>query len=150
MITRFKVFPASGYQKIFEIGKENIEWLDLEIIHLNPGEEWRSELQEGIEGALVPISGKMGVSMAGINEIRWDHLGGRADIFSAPPWVVYVPRQHRFTISAESKLELAIVRAPCTIDLPPVVINPKRSKQFHLVWQTGAAMCAWWFLPAQG
>jgi 5-deoxy-glucuronate isomerase len=126
MITNFKVTPQSGHQTVIQIG-ENDAWLGLEILRLEPGEAWQGSSGSG-EAALVPLSGKCSVSVDGAYSAKWSGVGGRPDMFSAPPWAVYIPRQTQLTVTAESVLELAIAKAPCDRDLPPAVVRPEDVK----------------------
>ena len=51
-------------------------------------------------------------------------MGGRTGVFSGATVAVYAPRRSELAVTAASKLELAIVKAPCDVDLPPALIAP--------------------------
>ena len=124
MITKYTIKPQSGHQTVFRLGENGIAWLGLEILRLEAGETWQGTLAD-VEAALVALSGRFAVAINGARSAEWNGLGGRPDIFSATPWAVYVPRNSRFKVTAESKLELAIATAPCDQDLPPAVVKPE-------------------------
>jgi 5-deoxy-glucuronate isomerase len=52
-------------------------------------------------------------------------LGGRMDLFSAPPVSLYVPPGQEWSVVAEGPLELGICRAPATGKLPFRIIRPE-------------------------
>lgn len=123
MSTLFKLSPESRYQSVFQPREQNVRWLGLEILRLGAGEEWQSELGD-TEAVLVILSGRCRISVEGLRGGCWEDLGGRPDIFSAPATAVYAPRRGTLTVTAGSRLELAIVKAPCHDDLPPTLITP--------------------------
>lgn len=123
MITKLNIKPQSGHQSIFQIGEDEITWLGLDILRLAPGETWQAEVQDE-EAALIALSGRFSVEVNNGAKSAWSGVGGRADIFSASPWAVYAPRRCKFTITAETQLELAVAKAPSDIDLPPTLVKP--------------------------
>ena len=113
---------GTGHTTVFKVG-DPTRWLGLEILRLSAGQTWGGTLADE-EAALVILSGRCGISVAGKEQARWDGLGGRADIFAASATAVYAPRQSRLEVKAESRLEIAIAKAPCSLDLPPKLILP--------------------------
>ncbi len=120
----FKLSPKLGHQTVFRAGEHNVNWLGLEVLRLETGQEWQGELDDE-EAALVILGGRCTISAA---DQEWFSLGNRADIFSGPPTAVYAPRRSRLHVTAESKLELAIAKAPCKADLPPAIVKPEDVK----------------------
>jgi 5-deoxy-glucuronate isomerase len=114
---------GKGHHKVFSVGDGGVRWLGLETIRLAPGETWRGELKDE-EAALVILGGRASIAVANGTESKWDGLGGRADIFAGPPAAVYAPRRSRLEVKAEAKLELAVAKAPCDVDLPTKLIAP--------------------------
>lgn len=127
MITKFTVQPISGHQTVFQLGKQGIDWLGLDILRLEAGESWQGTLADE-EAALVPLSGRCAVAISGSKSAEWNGVGGRADMFSSAAWAVYVPRQSQFKVTAETKLELAVAKAPSDKDLPPAIVKPEDNK----------------------
>jgi 5-deoxy-glucuronate isomerase len=130
MITKFTVQPKSGHQTVFQHGKQGIAWLGLELLRLEAGESWQGMLDDE-EAALVPLSGRCSIAISGRQPAEWKGVGGRVDMFSGAAWAVYVPRQSKFKITAETKLELAIAKSPCDKDLPPTMVKPEENKQIN-------------------
>ncbi len=117
------VKPPSGpgHHPVFAVGDDGVRWLGLDVLRLGPGETWKGELKDE-EAALVILSGRCTIAVSGASEGRWEGLGGRGDIFAGPPAAVYAPRRSRVEVRAEPKLELAIAKAPCEVDLPAKLI----------------------------
>lgn len=126
MIKKFQVTPASGHQTVLTAG-ENDSWLGLEILRLEAGESWVDESKEE-EVALVPFSGLLSVNINGSQEAHWRGVGGRPDIFGGSPFAVYLPRRRKFTVTADTKLELVIAKAPCDADRAPALVKPEDVK----------------------
>lgn len=119
----FKVSTAKGHQSIFQPGQQDIRWLGLEILRLDAGESWQASPGD-METALVILSGLCTIAVKKGGEFRWEKIGGRDSIFGGPATAVYVPRMSEMSITAESRMEVAFVQAPCETDLPPVLIKP--------------------------
>jgi 5-deoxy-glucuronate isomerase len=117
-----KAASGNGHQVVFKAG-DRARWLGLEILRLGVGESWEGKLAEE-EAAFVILSGRCSVAVAGKQQMKWEGVGGRADIFAGPATAVYAPRQARVDVRAESKAEVAIAKAPCSLDLPPKLIQP--------------------------
>ena len=122
MIHQYKVSAVNGHQTVLEVG-ENDAWLGLEILRLAPGETWDGETGEQ-EAALVALTGRFSVKVSGKKDAEWKGVGGRADIFSGSPHAVYVPRRSHFSVTADSKLDLAVAKAPCDADLDAALVKP--------------------------
>ncbi len=119
----FKVAPEGGHQSIFQSGEEDIHWLGLEVLRLEPGESWEGSLADE-EAAFVLLSGGSDISVENGKRESWSGLGARGDIFSGSATAVYAPRKSNVKVAATSKLEIAIAKAPCEVDLPARLIQP--------------------------
>ncbi len=75
----------------------------------------------GWEQGLILIEGECRVSVDG-KELG--KLGPRKDVFSDPPWGVYVPGDLPVTISAISGLELAVAQTPWEKGGEPKLVGP--------------------------
>ncbi len=119
----FKIPPGNGHRSVFEPGEHSIRWLGLDILRLEAGENWHGDMDEE-EATLVILSGRCTISVIGEETVKWEGLGGRGDVFSGSPTAMYAPRQSRLEVTAGSRLELTIVKAPCEVSLSPTVITP--------------------------
>jgi 5-deoxy-glucuronate isomerase len=131
-----KVPPGGGHQSVFQPGECGARWLGLEVLRLGAGETWQGKLADE-EAALVILSGRCTLAVGGKAEARWEGLGSRADIFAGLPTVAYAPRRSALEVKADTKLELAIAKAPCDTDLTPKLVRPEEIKV------TSAGMANW-------
>jgi 5-deoxy-glucuronate isomerase len=128
MISKYKISPGNGHQSVLQVKEKNIAWLGLEVLRLSPGESWQGSLKDDEEAAFVGLSGRFSVKLQAAQEFEWKGIGGRPDIFGGSPYVVYAPRGSKVTISAETKIEIAIAKAPSEGERTPVLIKPEDVK----------------------
>jgi 5-deoxy-glucuronate isomerase len=128
------VSPGDGHQSLIRLGEEGMQWLGLDLLRLAAGERWNGKLDEQ-EAVLVMLTGICAVSIDSEAVTTWEGLGGRRHVFEGPATAVYAPRRSRIEVEAESRLELAIVRAPCEVTLSPGLVTPEHVK----VKSSGAA-----------
>ncbi len=101
------------FQQIVAPG--TLRFLDFARLRLGQGELYSAASQDR-EYVLDFFSGEASVKIITGDGQRRDfpRAGGRADVFSGPPVVAYVPPQSSFTITAASdRLDLGIFSAPC-------------------------------------
>jgi len=122
MSRMLKAPGGTGHAVVLKAGDQT-RWLGLEILRLSPGESWKGTLAEE-EAAFTILSGRCSLRIVANESVTWDGLGGRADIFAAPATAVYVPRRAQVEVRAETKVEVAIAKAPCSVDLPPKLVSP--------------------------
>ncbi|MGQ3030981.1 MAG: 5-deoxy-glucuronate isomerase, partial [Ferrovibrionaceae bacterium] len=110
---------ASG--RILSVTPESAGWshVGFEVFRLGPGQHL--ERDSGTrEFCLVPLSGSFRVDVGGTS---FADVGGRRSPFDAATDSVYVPAGARFTVTADSELELALCSAPAKGALPARRIN---------------------------
>ena len=90
------------------------------VVRVDAGAERRFESGED-ELALVPLGGDCVVAAEGE---EWE-VGGRADVFSALPRSLYLPRETDYTIHSDSGVELAVCGARCERRREPRAIPPE-------------------------
>jgi 5-deoxy-glucuronate isomerase len=73
------------------------------------------------EVCLVLLSGTAKVAAG---DADFGLLGGRASVFDGPGHSVYAPAQSSWSLTAETKLEVAVCAAPGTGKMPPRLIGP--------------------------
>lgn len=123
----FKVPSEIGFHPVFKWGEGDLKYLSLDSVRLNAGKGCQVALAEE-EGVLVILGGQASVRIKAKEAANWEGVGSRADPFSGSPAAIYVPRRAQVEITAESKLEAAIAKAPCDVDLPPTLITPDAIK----------------------
>lgn len=123
MSLHFRIAPTGGYQSIFERGEHGIRWLGMAVLRLDAGESWQGRLGEE-EAALVVLSGHGTISIRSSRDVDWEGVGSRECVFAGLPTAVYVPRKSGIEVRAGARLELAIAKAPCDCDRPPMLVTP--------------------------
>jgi 5-deoxy-glucuronate isomerase len=53
-------------------------------------------------------------------------VGKRPNVFNGKPHSVYIPAKSKFTITAESAVEIALPSAPSNLEVEPYVIEPSQ------------------------
>jgi 5-deoxy-glucuronate isomerase len=104
--------PAGNAGRVQHVTPENAGWtyVGFDLVKLAPG-----AVQEGGEAAreacLVLVTGRARIAADGRD---LGSLGGRATPFDGPPAAVYVPAGARWSVTAETPVELAVCTAPGT------------------------------------
>jgi len=117
-----------GFTRIVSIGDGELQLTEFGIINLRKGEEHSADSGQR-EVALIILGGQCCVSGDGF---RFEHVGGRKDVFSGKPHTVYVPCGTRYVIRAESDVEIAWAASPSSLKTPAYVIAPEQVKEVHL------------------
>ena len=104
--------PELKIRKPFRKGKTRLVDGELELIRfsvlwLEPGREHKEKLAQD-ELGIVLLSGQVEIE-AGAKKYG---LGPRRDVFSDPPWGLYLPGKMRWKVKAIIKSELALAYAP--------------------------------------
>jgi len=123
MESRFEVPPGLGFHPVLRYEEAGTRFLELDLLRLGAGQGWEGTTADE-EAVLVIISGRCSVSIVGQENLDWSGVGSRSDPFSGSPAAIYVPRQACLQVTAGTKTEMALVRAPCEVDLPPRLIAP--------------------------
>jgi len=94
--------------------------LDFAFLKLNAGETFSGETP-GREILAVILGGKATFEIA---ETRFEKVGGRPNVFSGKPHSLYIPAGAKYSIHAESALEVALPSAPSDLKVDPYLIAP--------------------------
>ena len=132
----FRTFKEQkGFKQILKTG-EKTKFTGLAVLTLDAGESYEGDsLQE--ELALVILSGKCQVT---VNELVFENLGSRKDVFSGKATTVYVPINSHYKVTEVkgAKLEIAVVSVPAEEQTTPFVVQPEEVVVNHrgvLNWQ---------------
>ena len=109
----------SGILIEVDVARAGWRFTGLTVVKLAAGERWSRETGPD-EVALVPLGGRCTVESA--NQ-RW-RIGERPYPFVGQPWAVYLPRESRFEVAAETVLELAVCAARAERTMTPRLITP--------------------------
>lgn len=81
-----------------------LDYIHFQVRRLPARQQWSFETGEH-ELAIVLLSGNLGVDS---DRGQWPSIGERADVFSAPPSALYLPRRTAFTATAHIDSEFAV------------------------------------------
>jgi 5-deoxy-glucuronate isomerase len=117
--------------KVIEVTPANAGWKYVGFnVHKLSKDQTISEQTTDREICLVFVSGKGTVS---VDDQDFGSLGERMSPFEGDPWSVYVPGGCKWSLTAETDVELAICSAPVTSTpekrLKPRVISPKQASR---------------------
>lgn len=96
--------------------------LDFQLLVLPAGETYLGATG-GREVLAVILGGKATFEIAGK---RFEKVGKRPNVFSGKPHSVYLPAGEKYSIKAESAVEIGLCSAPSTIQTAPYVIQPEQ------------------------
>ncbi|HTP07942.1 MAG TPA: 5-deoxy-glucuronate isomerase [Anaerolineae bacterium] len=96
--------------------------LDFGLLKLAAGSTYEAETP-GREILAVILGGKATFEIDGK---RFEKIGGRPNVFSGKPHSVYIPADAKFSIHAESAVEIALPSAPSDAAIEPYVIAPSQ------------------------
>jgi len=96
--------------------------LDFSLLKLAAGETYKAETP-GRETLAVILGGKATFE---INSQRFEKVGGRPNVFAGKPHSIYIPADAKFSIKAESAVEIALPSAPSDAVIEPYVIAPSQ------------------------
>ncbi len=117
-----KAGPNGKFQQIVRPGQ--MRFLDFARLRLGRGER-HSGSTGAREYVLDIFSGEasMSVETAGGKKEIFQRTGGRADVFSGPPVMVYLPPQSQFEVAAASLLDVGIFSAPSKAAAAPKLLE---------------------------
>jgi len=96
--------------------------LEFGFLKLAAGETYQADSQER-EILAVLLGGKASFE---VRAKRFEKVGGRPNVFAGKPHSVYIPAKSKFTITADTAVEIALPSAPSDLDVEPYVIEPSK------------------------
>jgi 5-deoxy-glucuronate isomerase len=100
--------------------KAGWEYINFQLRRLPARSSWTSTTENN-ELAIVLMSGRISVES---NRGQWQQVGERESVFSGLPHALYLPRQTRFTVYAETDCEYAVAWVRVEQDTEPRLITP--------------------------
>ena len=121
-MSKLLVRPNRSSGPVHRVTPKSAGWtyVGFEVHDLEPGQSLSTETGD-TEICLVIVAGKARMTAAGQD---FGVLGERGTPFEGLPWSVYVPAGSKYTVTAETKLELAVCAAPGTGARPARLIPP--------------------------
>lgn len=110
-MSKLLIRPEKGKQgRVIQVSPQSAGWtyVGFDLYRLQPGDTVSAETGER-EVCLVFVTGRGTIHAAGTD---LGSLGKRMSPFEGRPWSVYVPQSSDWSVTAETKLELAVCSAP--------------------------------------
>jgi 5-deoxy-glucuronate isomerase len=120
--------PQPGFTQLVAPGDGGLTLTSFGIINLTKGETCEAETGE-MEVVLIILGGKCSVRGDGFD---FPNLGERADVFSGKPYTIYIPCGKKYSVTADSDVQLAWTAAPSTLSADAYVIRPEQVKEAHI------------------
>ncbi len=123
MERHIKAKGQAGYIQIVAPG--TMRFLDFARLRLDKG--MRYSLETGSREAVLDVfSGKFAVTIQNhAGETVFDGVGGRSDVFSGPPVMIYIPPNSRYELAAYTNIDTGIFSAPSRAVAPPALLQGK-------------------------
>lgn len=120
-----------GYQSVVSPGNSELKWLEFgRLLLLGRGKKF-SDIDEEREIALSIFSGKCDIEVEGEHISKrtdYQEVGGRADVFSGAPTMLYIPKGAKYGIKSKTNLlDIGIFKAPSRRRTKPVLIEPENA-----------------------
>ncbi|MCD6231560.1 5-deoxy-glucuronate isomerase [Candidatus Aerophobetes bacterium] len=118
-----------GYQVIVSPENAPLKYLEFGRLLLKEEERYSEESKDR-EIVLDILRGKSDIEIEDEGrKINWSEVGGRTDVFSSIPTVVYIPKGTKYLLkSCSNLLEIAIFKAPAKKKTSARLIRPEEVK----------------------
>jgi len=105
------------------ITKENssLNMLEVDMLKLKKGESKTYE-EKDKEYALIILGGCCSVQGDGMD---FKNIGKRKNVFDGPATAVYIPRNKKYTVQADTDVTVAVCKSPAEKDFEPVLVKPE-------------------------
>jgi 5-deoxy-glucuronate isomerase len=122
MNRHIKAFRNGNYQEVVPSGV--MRFLDFTRLLFTPGQT--QTLQTSSREAVLDFfegNASVKVRTADGKKFNFPEVGGRADVFSGPPQMVYVPPQSSYEITAATAADIGVFSAPSKAAIPPALLQ---------------------------
>jgi len=118
-----------GYQTIVSPENSELKWLEFgRLFLLSRGKKF-SDIDEEREIVLNIFGGNCDVKIEKgqtSEKVSYQEIGGRADVFSGAPTMVYIPKGLKYTIESNTEvLEIGIFKAPSRKNARTALVRPE-------------------------
>ena len=111
----------NGCQSVITRENSSLDMLEVDMLKLNMGET-QSFDEKDKEYSLIILGGNCSVTGDGLN---YKNIGKRKDVFDGPATALYIPRNRKFTVSADTDVTIAVCKSPAEQDFEPVLVKPE-------------------------
>jgi len=116
----------SGYTCIVSPKNSELKYIEFGRIFLSEKNEKYEGETGSREAVLTIFGGKCSVQVrTASQEVSYDSIGDRRDVFSGKPTMVYLPPNVEYNIIAESPVEIGVSMAPSNSKSSPILVKPE-------------------------
>jgi 5-deoxy-glucuronate isomerase len=112
---------AFGCRQIYQTADSACGLLEIDMLRLKAGQDY-TYAESNKEYALILLGGKCSVQGDGIS---YRQIGQRQNVFDGPATALYLPRNRKFTVTADREVTVAVCKSPAARDFQPVLVNPQ-------------------------
>lgn len=122
-----RVYPGTGYHTLLTPENSPLGYSSFSLLSLDPKEYWEGEF-ESEETLFVLFSGHVQVWTEGVSIGR---IGNRTSMIEGAGFAIYLPPNHRFSLTALDHVEACFVRARARERLGeiPILVTPKQVRE---------------------
>lgn len=95
--------------------------IEVDMINLTKGMSHTYDEQDKEYGIII-LGGKCTIKGDGVD---FENIGKRKDVFDGPATACYIPRNRKFTITADENVMISVSKCPAKKDFEPVLVNPE-------------------------
>lgn len=110
-----------GCTPIYRREDSACKWIEMDMLRLAAGQSFSYD-ETDKEYALILLGGTGSVTG---DDFAYEGIGKRQNVFDGPATAVYIPRNRRFTIMADTELTAAVCKSPAKKDFVPVLVRPE-------------------------
>jgi len=110
-----------GCTAIYKKEDSACKWLEIDMLKLTKGMSYTYD-EKDKEYALILLGGKCTVIGDGM---KFENIGKRKDVFDGPATALYVPRNRKFTVTADTDVTISVCKSPAAKNFEPVLVNPE-------------------------
>jgi len=110
-----------GCQTIYKKENSSCQLIEIDMLKLKAGESYTYS-EKDKEYALILLGGRCNVTGDGLD---YSNVGKRQNVFDGPATALYIPRNRKFTVTAETELAVAVCKSPAEKDFEPALVKPE-------------------------
>jgi len=115
-----------GYTCIVSPENSELKYIEFGRLFLPEKEENYTGETKSYEVVLTIFGGKCSVRViTATQEISYNSIGYRRDVFSGKPTMIYLPPNVKYSITAETPVEIGVSKAPSSSTSPPILVKPE-------------------------
>lgn len=110
-----------GCSEVITKGNSTLDMLEVDMLKLKKG-EIKIYNETDKEHSLIILGGNCSVEGDGLN---FKNIGKRKNVFDGPATALYIPRNKKYTIKADTDVTIAVCKSPAENDFAPVLVKPE-------------------------